>query len=124
VTLIFDLNRRVIDHAGGCVPGRERRGVDERLERRARLTLGIERPIEPTLHRSPAADEGPDGAGPGVQRHHRSLDVGSSGSRAGSPALNGRRLDLYGPLGCTLRGSIESGMYDEVASSSSGITQD
>src|SRR5206468_10161988 len=69
------LDRRVeaVDHRRWCVPGLERRGIDERLERGTWLTACLRRAIEAAGGEVAAANHGADMAGVRIERNQRRL---------------------------------------------------
>ena len=73
---IFKGDRRIVDDAGGgkaCVEGS---GVEERLEIRSRLTLGLGRAVEFTAFETDSADQADDGSVFGVQGNQCRLGLG------------------------------------------------
>ena len=71
----IDLERRVHHHRGRRVAVVERRGIDERLERRARLAERLGGAVELAFGEGEAADHGQHAAGMRVHRDERALDL-------------------------------------------------
>ncbi len=67
----------------------DRRRVDDRLERRAELTLRLHRAIELAALEAASADHREDLAGAVVERDHRAFDLRLLFERAGDRARRG-----------------------------------
>ena len=87
--LVADLDgdRPVHDHRGRRIAVVERRRVDDRLERRARLAIGLRGAVELRLRIGEAADHGEHAAGMRVHRHQRRRTLPAAGA-----ACSRRRL--------------------------------
>ena len=78
------------------------------------MASGHERPVEATNHRTAASDQRADCSRAGIQRDQRTLTPRRRRA-SGSLALDGRRLNLDGPL-CRLLGfGIERRVDDEIS---------
>ena len=67
-------DRRVEQNGGGREPPIDRGGVDDRLERRPELPVGLDRAVELAPAEAPAADHRSDLARPIVDGEHRAFD--------------------------------------------------
>jgi hypothetical protein len=89
------LNRRARDERVGRHAPLDRRRVDEGLETRPGLAVGLRRVVELVAVEVVAADHRHDLAVPGVDRHDRALDGGRLRDVYGEPAAGlVHRLDL------------------------------
>ena len=75
--------RRVLDDGRGREARIHRREIDERLERRAGLAIGLHRPVELAHAVGPAARHGEHAAGLRVHHHDAAVDVGHLAQRVG-----------------------------------------
>ena len=73
---IADADRRAADSRVRCHAPLNRRGVDERLEARASLTIGLSGVVEFVRVEIVTTDHSDDLTGLSVERHHRALHSG------------------------------------------------
>ncbi len=106
---VADAGRRVAPQVGGLDAGLEGRGVHERLERRARLPLGLDRPVEGAEAIACPADQGADRP-VGPEGHQgRLLGAGAAALRPGHPAHDIGRLALQPGLDGELDDEVGGG---------------
>ena len=86
------------DQRGGRKTGFERRRVDKRLERRARLTFRVDGPVEVALDEVPTADQGAHLATARIDRDERRLECSGIGERGFRPRAAARIEILQHPL--------------------------
>ena len=100
-------DRQVEHRAVGRHAAFERREVDEHLEGRARLALGLERAVELALGIGAAADDGADAA-VRIHEHEAGLARACAHAFARERGLNQR-------LGPALQAAVDGGLDDDVA---------
>src|SRR6266498_429364 len=68
--------RLIVYHACGGKPVIHRRGINDRLESRSRLSLRVNSSVKFRSRIIVPSDHGPDKSGGGIQSDKRSLDLG------------------------------------------------